>query len=136
VKEKETTLVILAVIAILAIIGLLLLFNSAKTGAGFVAKQSYPQEYKDNPFPYYRDALHTLGVQKRDFGQIDWDWRRRPDRTYGALKGRCSILATYEMGIVPQAYTWDANYQQSRGKDCLQVEESLKGFCCVPPESP
>ena len=145
-EEKHTALVVLGVIVILGIIGLVLMFNSAKTGAGFVSHYEYagyPTSQR-GAFPYYRatysDVIDTPGYQQRMPSpyQQDWAWRRQPTNTYGAKMGRCAILATPEIGEVAKGYTWDASYQQAmtRGMDkCVREENSQKGWCCTPPSN-
>jgi hypothetical protein len=137
-KEKHVALVILGVVAILAIVGLILLFKTAKTGAGFISHYEYGtdryNEKHKNPFPYYEDALHSLPVQTRGYGGVDWDWRSAPDHTYGAKMGRCAILATEALGYkAPAGYVIDANVQQAQGQNCVRVTDSLQGYCCLPP---
>ena len=139
-EEKHIELVILGVVAILAIVGLILLFNATKTGAGFVAHQEYKSggaygAYSNkNPFPYYQDALHSLPVQSRSPGSIDWDWRNAPEHVYGAKMGRCAVLATEAIGYkAPAGYVIDANVQQAQGQNCVRITNSLKGYCCLPP---
>ena len=143
-EEKHISLVILGVVAILAIVGLILLFNTAKTGAaiGARADQPYPggvaralpqSSTYANPrgivFPYSQ-RVTEYPTAKRD-----------PSKTYGVLKGKCTKVikdainqGTLSAGL--EKYTFDANINQMRNKppqDCIQVENSLRGWCCIPP---
>ena len=147
-EEKNMTLLLLGAIALPAIIGMIMMFKGDTTGAGFVSHYEYPAigkygAYSNvNQFPYYRStyggvtATEIPGYQQRTPYQQDWAWRREPANTYGAKRGRCAILATPEIGQVPPEYTWDANYQQSRGRECVQDNDALMGWCCIPPKSP
>ena len=140
-EEKHTALVALGVIVILGILGLVLMFSTAKTGAAYVSHYEYagfPTEQR-GAFPYYRatysDVIDTPGYQQRMPSpyQQDWAWRREPTNTYGAKMGRCSILATPEIGEVPKGYTWDATYQQAMSKgmeNCIRAVNSQSGWCC------
>jgi hypothetical protein len=142
-EQKQISLVVLGIVSILAIVGLILLFNAAKTGAAVGARtaQIYPggvahalpqaQTYA-NPqgilFPYSQ-RVTEYPTAKRD-----------PARTYGVLKGKCTKLIKDAIlkGTLPKGYekyTWDANFNQMRSKppqDCIVVEGSSKGACCIP----
>ena len=135
-EDKHTALVILSVIVVIAIVGMVMLFSAAKTGDVVYAGSKTYANTQGNPFPYYEDALHTTGIQKRSTGQIDWDWRKAPEHTYGAKMGRCAILATSDIAKVPAGYIMDANYQESvdymsMGRDCIRVTDSQDGYCCT-----
>ncbi|MBW2973840.1 hypothetical protein KY346_05620 [Candidatus Woesearchaeota archaeon] len=137
-EDKHTALVALGIVVVLAIIGLVLLFKTASTGATIAARanQPYPgivMEYpgavargnvQGTPFPYYREDDY-------------WSRKRAPELTYRSQKGRCDALV--RLGLVPAGFTWDANIQQSRNRgpeQCIVVENSLRGNCCKPPTSP
>jgi len=130
-EEKHTSIVVLGVIVILAIFGLILMFKMTGTGEVTVMGSKTYANTRGNPFPDYQDALHSLPIQSRhSSGQIDWDWRTAPDHTYGAKMGRCAILATPEINKVPAGYILDARYQETIGRDCIQVPDSQDGYCC------
>lgn len=130
-EEKHTSIVVLGVIVILAIFGLIIMFKMTGTGEVTVMGSKTYANTKGNPFPYYQDALHALPIQSRQSsGQTDWDWRTAPDHTYGAKMGRCAILATPQIGKVPSGYILDARYQETIGRDCIQVTDSQDGYCC------
>ncbi|MBD3303702.1 hypothetical protein GF343_01025 [Candidatus Woesearchaeota archaeon] len=144
-EERKIALWVLGIIIVLGLVGLFLMFKSAKTGAGFVASKTYPTIGKygaysnENPFPYYTStygvsSTEIPGYQNRVEYQKDWAWRTRPEHTYGAKMGRCAILATHEIGEVPAGYIMDATLQQAHYQygmaNCIKEEKSQSGYCC------
>lgn len=133
-EDKHTAIVVLGIVVILAIIALILMFKTANTGQAVMLQGSKTYaNTKGNPFPYYDDTYHTHGIQDRMTTQHDWSWRTEPEHTYGAKMGVCSILATPEIGKAPAGYVWDADFQESQGRDCVRITDSQKGWCCKPP---
>jgi len=132
-EDKHTATVVLGIVVILAIIGLVLMLKTANTGDVMLQGSRTYANTKGNPFPYYDDTYHTAGYQDRMTTQHDWSWRTEPEHTYGAKMGVCAILATPEIGKAPAGYIWDADFQESQGKDCVKITDSQKGWCCKPP---
>jgi len=146
-EDKHTALVVLGVIVILAIIGLLLMVKTVKTGATVAAAN------RNSMIPYPGGVVHPTAVTYANpMGKVMPYARearpyieepsyvtskRDPTRTPMYVKGKCLTMAQY--GEIESKYTWDATYNQARARspqDCIQVEGSLKGMCCVPPSSP
>jgi len=143
--ERKIALWVLGIIVVIAVIGLFFMFKAESTGAGFVASTTYPAKGQygaysnEDPFPYYRStygvsAMEIPGYQNRVTYKHDWAWRSAPENTYGAKMGRCAILATPEIGKVPQGYIMDATLQQAHYQygiaNCIQEESSQNGWCC------
>ena len=101
-EERHISLWVLGIIVVLALVGLFLLFKSAKTGAGFVASKSYPIEGRygaysnTNPFPYYAPTygvspMEIPGYQNRASYQHDWAWKMRNTSNTRDRTGACRI---------------------------------------------
>ena len=142
-EDKHTALVALAVVVILAIIGLVLIISTTKTGAaGHNPMIPYPGGVYNPQAATYANPMGKVGPYAREakpyLEEPSYVSRKKdPTRSPTYLRGRCGKLAKY--GEIDSKYTWDATYQQSRARSpeqCIQVEGSLKGTCCVPPSSP
>ena len=133
--DRKISLWVLGIIVVIAIIGLFFLFRAEKTGGAIASRANVPYyggvyhpsaETYANPWgkvgPYARTA-------RPDLEEPSYTTRKKdPTRSRTFLRGNCGKLAKY--GIIDSKHTWDATYQQSRYKDCIQVEGSKKGYCC------
>jgi len=147
-EDKHTALVALAVIVILALMGLVLIFSTTKAGAAVASAN------RNSMLPYPGGVVHSPSAvtYANPMGKVApyakeakpyleqpsyMSTKKDPTRTRVYLRGKCGVLAQY--GEIDSKYTWDATYQQARARSpeqCIQVEGSLKGTCCVPPSSP
>jgi hypothetical protein len=160
-EEKHTALVVLGVIAILGIIGLVLMFNSAKTGAT-VGGGVYM--YPKSPFPYtrqinrvtenpaaygvqteaqippYGGASETFGGWHNAGAEIavsqGFVYARDPEKKIHQVFTSCTGQAN--IGAIPQGYTRGVSVQQamSIGLDnCVKTPEQISNFafCCKEP---
>lgn len=137
-EKKELSMVILGIVSVIAVVGLVLLFKSAMSGAVTNMPTPFPQaqSYSNvaaNPWPYargtpqggvmeqpaYEQGVQThpgIGVvQSKDVygtgeGLVyrDWGSARYPERTAVALKGNCDALA--RLGEVPITHTYGASW--------------------------
>jgi len=123
-EEKNIAMVVLGIVAILAIIGLVLMFQTVKTGeaAGSRANQPYPGGVV---------APTSRLIESPGFDS-GYSWTQKPTTSikYGETIKTCNEL-TY-VGTIQSGYTVDANVAETSGKDCLRVDGSIKGFCCRP----
>ena len=123
-EEKNIAMVVLGIVAILAIIGLVLMFQTVKTGeaASARANQPYPGGV----------ALPTSRLIESPGFDSGYSWTQKPTTSikYGEPIKTCKEL-TY-VGTIQSGYTVDANVAETSGKDCLRVDGSIKGFCCRP----
>lgn len=146
-EDKHTALVTLGVIIVLAIIGLVLMFNTAKTGSAIASANRnsmvpYPGGVYHPSAVTYANPAGKVGPYAKEakpyLEEPSYTSRKKdPTRTRTYLRGKCGKLAKY--GEIDSKYTWDATYQQARARSpeqCIQVENSLKGTCCIPPSSP
>lgn len=134
-EERKLAIWVLGIIVILAIIGLALYFKAEKTGAAVGARANIPYpggvyhptaETYANPwgkvFPYARTAKPYIEepsyvTPKKDI-----------TKSRALLRGKCSMLA--KAGVVDSEYSEDASYQQSRFRECVETEGSIRGYCC------
>lgn len=135
-EERKIALWVLGIIVVIAIVGLFLMFKAERTGSAIASANRnsmipYPggvyhptAETYANPagkvFPYARTAspLETPSYVTT----------KKEVKSRALLRGKCSILS--QAGIVSSEYSEDASYQQSRFRECVEVEGSIKGFCC------
>ncbi|MBD3303694.1 hypothetical protein GF343_00985 [Candidatus Woesearchaeota archaeon] len=134
-EERKIALWVLGIIVVIAIIGLFFLFRAEKTGSAVAARAGIPYyggvyhptaETYANPWgkvgPYARTAKPHIEEPSYITPKKD------PTRAPTFLKGNCAKLAKY--GIVDSEHIIDSNYQQSRFKECIEVEGSKSGYCC------
>ncbi|MBW2986085.1 hypothetical protein KY333_01815 [Candidatus Woesearchaeota archaeon] len=160
-EEKHTALVVLGLIVILGIIGLVLMFNSAKTGAT-VGGGVYM--YPKSPFPYTRQInkvtenpaaygvqteaqIPTYGGASRFFGGSQnpgaeeavsqgFVYARDPEKKIHQVFTSCT--GQVNIGAIPPGYTRGVSVQQamSIGLDnCVKTPEQISNFafCCKEP---
>ena len=150
-EKKELSLIILGIVAVIAVVGLVMLFKSAMSGANIYTP--YPQAYtyantQEDPWPYstgtyqggvpeqpaYANGVETWPSIPVEQGRTvygtgeglvyrDWNRRREPERTTVALKDICDALA--RLGEVPQDHTWEASTTQ------INKEGIAMGRSCV-----
>jgi hypothetical protein len=150
-EKKELSLIILGIVAVIAVVGLVMLFKSAMSGAYTYAP--YPPAYsyantQEDPWPYatgtykggvpekpaYLEGVETWPGIQVEPGRVvygtgeglvyrDWNRRREPERTAVAWRDQCDALA--RLGEVPQDHTWEASLTQ------INREGSAMGRSCV-----
>jgi hypothetical protein len=137
-EERKIALWVLGIIVVIAIVGLFFLFKAESTGSAIASANRnsmipYPggvyhptAETYANPagkvFPYARTAKPF--IEEPSYVTTKKD----VTKSRALLRGKCSMLS--QAGIVSSEYSEDASYQQSRFKECVEVEGSIRGFCC------
>jgi hypothetical protein len=134
-EKKELSLIILGIVAVIAVVGLVLLFKSAMSGAIANVPPKFPQaqtysNMQEQPWPYAhgtpeggvrelpawnppegtpKDVMQSSQVYGTGEGLVyrDWGRARYPERTSVAWKDTCDALA--RLGEVPITHTFGAS---------------------------
>lgn len=137
-EKKELSLIILGIVAVIAVVGLVLLFKTAMSGAAANIPAQFPQaktysNVQEQPWPYahgtyqggvveqpaYSDGVQvqpgipveqSVRVYGTGEGLVyrDWGKDRYPERTDVAQKDVCNALA--RLGEVPKTHTFGASF--------------------------
>ncbi|MBD3303703.1 hypothetical protein GF343_01030 [Candidatus Woesearchaeota archaeon] len=147
-EKKELSLIILGIVAVIAVVGLVLLFKTAMSGAAANIPAKFPQartysNVQEQPWPYahgtpeggvvekpaYTDGVQTgeisIEQSKKVYGTgeglvyRDWGRARYPERTAVAQKDVCDALA--RLGEVPKTHTFGASFTML--KDGIVVDD-------------
>jgi len=146
-EKKELSLIILGIVAVIAVVGLVLLFKTALSGAAANIPAKFPQartysNVQEQPWPYAhgtpeggvrelpawnppegttKDVVQSKDVYGTGEGLVyrDWGKDRYPERTSVAKKGKCDALA--RLGEVPKTHTFGASFTML--KDGVVVDD-------------